>query len=132
MNEIQFEPPFKAYDGDEPFVFVSYSHQDKAWVYPEIQRLHDVGHRIWYDEGIDPGNEWPDEIAKALEGCAYFIVFISPQSVESKHVKKEIHFALEEEKPFLAIHVEETQLPRGLRYQIGDIQAIPKFDMSII
>jgi len=34
----KFQMPFKAYTGDEPFIFVSYSHTDKLLVYPIIAR----------------------------------------------------------------------------------------------
>ena len=130
MPQANSEPPFEAYLGDEPFVFVSYAHKDSAGVFPEIARLHDCGYKIWYDEGIDPGNEWPDEVAKALEKCAFFVVFISPNAVSSKNVKNEINFALNEEKPFLAIHLQETTLMAGLKLRMGDIQAIYRYSMS--
>jgi len=41
------EPPFEAYGGKDPYLFVSYSHKDSALVYPEIERLHQLGFRIW-------------------------------------------------------------------------------------
>lgn len=123
------EPPFEAYSGQDPYLFISYSHKDSALIYPEIERLHKLGFRIWYDEGIDPGNEWPDEVAKALDRCSFFIVFISPRSVESKNVRNEINFALSKHKQFLAVHVEETSMPLGLELQIGGIQAVLKYRM---
>ena len=121
--------PFEAYTGDAPYIFASYSHRDSALVYPELKRLHGLGYRIWYDEGIEPGSEWPDEIAKALEGCSQFLVFISPRAVASPYVRREIHFAIEEKKDFLAVHVEKTDLPRDLKWQMGPIQALMKYDM---
>lgn len=124
------EPPFEAYGGKDPYLFVSYSHKDSALVYPEIERLHQLGFRIWYDEGIDPGNEWPDEVAKALDLSSFFLVFVSPRSVESKNVRNEINFAINHLKPFLAIHVEETPLPKGLELRMGDIQAVLKYRMQ--
>ena len=71
------KPPFEAYTGDKPYLFISYAHKDAKIVYPLITAWHTAGYRVWYDEGIDPGNEWPEEIAKALSLCSYFIVFIS-------------------------------------------------------
>jgi hypothetical protein len=124
------EPPFEAYSGQEQYLFVSYSHKDNALVYPEIYRLYQLGFRIWYDEGIDPGNEWPEEVAIALDKCSYFLVFITTQSVESQNVKNEINFAINHKKPFLAIHIEETTLPKGLELRMGDIQAILKWRMQ--
>lgn len=124
------EPPIEAYSGQEPYLFVSYSHRDSVLVYPEINRLHNLGFRIWYDEGIDPGNEWPEEVAMALEMCSFFLVFITSGSVASKNVRNEINFAINHEKPFLAIHAEETILPKGLELRMGDIQAILRWRMK--
>ena len=53
--------PFPAYQGDEPYVFVCYAHENAARVYPEIQRLHEAGVQIWYGEGISPGTRWTNE-----------------------------------------------------------------------
>ena len=128
-SETAALPPFEAYRGEEPFLFVSYAHRDGARVYPELDRLHRVGFRIWYDEGIDPGNEWPEEIARALARCAHFLVFISPCAVVSKNVRNEINFAINHGKPFLAIHIESTNLPQGLELRMGDIQAVMKYRM---
>ena len=43
-------PPFDAYDGDEPYLFISYAHKDSALVFKEISKLNDAGYHIWYDE----------------------------------------------------------------------------------
>ena len=36
-----------AYEGDEPYVFVSYSHADEATVIEEIARLAGLGERVF-------------------------------------------------------------------------------------
>jgi len=35
------DKPFAAYNGDEPYVFVCYAHDDNKVVYPEIASLHE-------------------------------------------------------------------------------------------
>ncbi len=119
--------PFTAYQGKESYTFVSYSHKDKDVIYKEIEKLYKEGYKIWYDEGIQPATEWPEEIAIAINNCSTFLVFISPQSIESKNVRNEIHFALNKKKTFIAIYIEDTTLPPGLELQIGLKQAIMKF-----
>jgi len=119
-------PPFEAYDGEDPYLFISYSHQDAHLVYPEIIQLHESGYNIWYDEGVAASNEWPEEIANAVLGCSVFICFVSPRATESINCRNEINLALNENKPFLAIHLEQTELPPGLRLRMGDLQAILK------
>lgn len=122
--------PYPAYRGKEPYIFISYARADKDAVYAEIKRFNEAGYHVWYDEGIAPGNEWTDEIADALADCALFVVLITPTSAPRENVQNEINFALDEKKPFLAIHLEETELKRGLKLQIGTKQAILKYKMS--
>lgn len=124
------EKPFKAYSGDEPYVFVSYSHDDSELVFPELQRLKALGYNIWYDEGLNAGNNWTNELALHLSNCALVIYIISPNSVLSRHCANEVHYALDLEKPVLAIHLRPAVLPPGLRLQLGAIQGIMKFELS--
>jgi len=65
MPDVDLELPCEAYIGEEPFLFVSYAHRDGAEVYDDIRYLSESGYRVWYDEGISPGSEWPYEIEKA-------------------------------------------------------------------
>ena len=122
-------PPFDAYKGESPYIFVSYAHKNSEVVFSHITRLHNEGFRIWYDEGIDPGADWSDEIASALAGAAVFLVFISDAAVASHNVRKEIVFAIDQRKYMLCVHIEETELPYGLKMQLGNIQALlePRF-----
>lgn len=122
--------PFPAYDGDDAYAFVSYAHRDYEIVYEEIERFHNQGLNIWYDEGIAPGNEWLAEIGEALNDASLFIVFISNNSVGSRYVRKEITFAIKNDIPFIAIHIEKTNLPIQLDLALGDLQAILKYGMN--
>ena len=79
------ERPFQVYEGDGPYVFVCYSHQNREAVYAEIIRLCDEGTNVWYDEGISPATEWTADIARAIKNCEHFIFFVTPASVASEH-----------------------------------------------
>ena len=122
--------PFPAYRGSEPYIFVSYAHADSVRVFEEIKSFNENGYHVWYDEGISPGNEWTDEIAEALEKCGLFVVFLTPASAGSPNVQNEINYAMDEKKPFLAIHLQETTLRAGVKLQIGTRQAILKYNMT--
>lgn len=130
MPGVNIALPCAAYTGDQPFAFISYAHLDAEAVYPEIQRLDLMGYRVWYDEGIDPGNEWPEEVASALKRCAQFIVFVTQRAIGSRNVRNEINYALKLSKPFFAIHLDETELPPGMDLQMSSIQAILKWRMN--
>ncbi len=122
--------PFPAYKGDQPYVFVSYAHDDAELVYQEIVRLREVGFNIWYDEGISPGATWRDEVALALTQCKIFLYFITPRSVASSNCLKEVNFSLSRERKILAVHLEPTELPLGLELSLSDMQAIIKPELG--
>lgn len=122
--------PFEAYRGNEPYAFVSYAHADAHLVFPDLAELRRLGVNIWYDEGIDPGNEWPEEIAEALDRSSLFVCYVTPRSVASRNCRNEVHFALNRDKVFIAIYLEDTELPKGLALRMGDIQAVMKYRMD--
>jgi TolB-like protein len=124
------ERPFPAYKGDEPYIFVSYSHHDVEVVYPAMAQLANAGFNIWYDEGINPGSTWRDEVALALTQCKVFLYFITPQSVASSNCLKEVNFSLSRERKILSVHLEPTELPVGLELSLSDMQAILKSELS--
>ena len=122
--------PFFAYKGIERYVFISYAHKDSKEVFPIISQFNQQEYHVWYDEGIEPGIEWPEEIANALNNSSLFVVFITPNSVNSENVRNEINFALAKKIPFIAIHLSPTTLTPGLQLQIGSKQAILRYQMD--
>lgn len=117
---------FKPYEGDEAYTFISYSHKDKALVFPILERMAEDGYNIWYDEGIDPGSEWPETIANHLDNCSSFIAFISNNSLSSANCRREINFALKKNKPFISIVLEEVEMSLGMDMQLSANQSIFK------
>lgn len=129
-QRASMERPFRAYKGEEPYVFVSYAHADAAVVYPELVRLKEEGFNIWYDEGIAPGQTWRDEVALALTQCKVFLYFVTPRSIASSNCLKELNFSLSRERKILSVHLERTELTAGLELGLSDRQAILRADHS--
>ena len=113
-----------AYEGKEPYVFVSYSHADANTVIPIIRLLKDKMCRIWFDEGLKGGESWNDSIAEHLKDCHVFIAFISQTSVHSKYVFSEINYAIAKNKTVLPIILQSTDIPAGLEMMLSTIQQI--------
>ena len=112
------------------YIFASYSHKNMKEVFSVIKKLADARYRIWYDEGIEPGNEWPEEVGKALTGCQLFVVFMSPAAMESRNVRNEINFASGENKSVMVVNLQPAELSEGMKLQIGTVQFINKQEMS--
>jgi hypothetical protein len=123
-------PPFEAYKGSKSYIFVSYSHGDMREVFTIIRKLNDGRFRIWYDEGIEPGVEWPEVVGKAILRSGQFMVFMSPWAVNSRNVRNEINLAHSESKNILVIFLRETRLSEGMKLQIGTVQHLNRFEMT--
>lgn len=120
----------KPYEGSENYIFVSYCHKDKKYVFPIIEQLARDGYRVWYDEGIDPGSEWPEIIARHLNGCATCIAFISENSLNSHNCRREINFALLKKKAFISVVLEPVKMSLGMEMQLSATQSIFKYTLS--
>jgi len=122
--------PFLAYKGDEPYLFISYSHRDSAVVFKEIAWLKEQGFNIWYDEGIEAGREWREEIATAISNASVLLYFVTPDSVASENCRNEMNFAADEQTPILTVYLKPTDLPGGMRLTLSTRQAISRFELS--
>ena len=117
----------RPYDGNEPYIFFSYCHEDGEQIYPIIEQMIDDGYRIWYDDGLRPGDEWPERIARMLDGCALCVAALSQKFSESHNCKNELTFAINNQKPLLVIKLEDFPMSMGMRLQLANTQYIEKY-----
>ena len=122
----------RAYEGTEPYVFVSYSHRDEARVWPMIEGLQSRGVRVWYDGGIEAGSHWDDEIFRHLDGSSHILAFVTENFLGSENCMDEIHFAKENQKGPMLLYLDRLELPKKLQYRYGRLQALiePQFDST--
>jgi hypothetical protein len=121
--------PFTAYKGDDPYIFVSYSHKDSSAVFSELTRFQNQGFNIWYDEGIEAGSEWREEIANAITNSRLVLYFVTRDSVQSDNCRKEVNLADKLHIPILTIYLETTALSGSLELTLSDRQAILKHEI---
>lgn len=107
-----------------PFIFISYSHKDSDRVCPIIERLKKEGFNVWYDDGIEPGSEWDENIANHISQCGYFIAFISKNYLGSSNCKDELNFSRDLDKDRLLVYLEEVALSGGMAMRMNRNQAI--------
>lgn len=117
----------RPYEGTQPYIFVSYAHKNDAAVLEIIGTLQSRGFRVWYDEGIEAGSEWPESIASHLERAQLVLAFLSPAYLRSDNCRKEMHYALTKKKPVINVYLEQTELSPGMEMQIGNLFALMKY-----
>ena len=113
-----------AYDGEEPYIFVSYAHRDSELVFPIVAALSERGYRVWYDAGIKTGRVWADYIAERLEKSSCVIPMFSKAFLDSDNCLEEISYALDLKIPVITSYVEDVVLKGGLRMRLGLKQGV--------
>ncbi len=110
----------------QPYIFASYAHKDNDTVLPIIHAMQKDGFRVWYDDGIEAGTEWPAFIEKMVLGCTVFIVFLSDNTIESANCRKEINLAAECGKKVLVLQMDEQidYKEYGMRLQLNTYQKL--------
>jgi hypothetical protein len=80
-------------------VFLSHSDQDREMASRIAEMLRAHGVPVWFSQAnIVGAQQWHDEIGAALGRCDWFVVLLSPNAVASKWVKRELLFALENDR----------------------------------
>lgn len=117
----------ETYEGDKPYIFVSYAHRDSALVLPAIKAIQEKGYPVWYDAGISPGSEWAEDIAQHLKNASLVLAFVSRSAIDSPNCRSEIVYAFGNRKPMLTVRLDKAVLPAGLDMQLSLSQMFDAF-----
>ena len=100
------------YIGTENYVFISYAHDDKEQVYPVLKKLQQMTCRVWYDDGIQGGENWRRIVAGKLQeaNCITVLWFHSCASSQSGPVAGELELAQCIHKKIIPILIDDTPL----------------------
>src|SRR5579883_2860923 len=114
-------------------IFISYSSKDKEKAEQLTELLASAGLSVWIDQsGIDVATSWSEEIVDAIDSCKAFIVMLSPNSIASHNVVKEVSLASEKRKKILPLDLEPVDLPKSLQYPLAGIQRAPMTNIDAI
>lgn len=75
------------------YLFISYKRSDKDTATKVEQGLRSAGFDVWWDERLQTGQRWSEEIDRALLDAAAVVVLWSDQSVQSEWVRHEASIA---------------------------------------
>ena len=82
-----------------PDVFISHSSRDRDFVERIVAVFRRHGIACWYaPSGILGGQQWQDEIGRALRRCNWFLLVLSQNALNSKWVKRELQYALRDDR----------------------------------
>jgi internalin A len=93
-------------------VFISYGHDDKEFTQKLASELGKQIIEPWWDfDSLKGGHNWQKEIQQGIKLCDFFLVVLTPKSVESEWVTKEIMYANEYKKTIIPLMLKSCERP---------------------
>lgn len=100
-------------------LFVSYRRTDQEPVTELARTFQSWGNRVWYDQEINGGKKWWQEILEQIRACEVFVVALTPDYLTSLPCRLEYEYASALNKRILPIEMspvgEYRLLPKTLR-----------------
>lgn len=125
MEETIYKP--NIYEGEDPYIFVSFHKQDRERVCGILKRIDMRGFRFWINDGIAPGMEPDEVIAEHIEKCTLFIAFLSGSYLGFLDTVDELNYSRDVNKDYLLVYLEDVPLPAGLDMRFMRAQSIRAF-----
>ncbi len=105
--------------------FLSYSRQDASFVTDMAQTLERRGIDVWMDTDDIRGSEpWRRSIVDAITSADAVVLIVSPASMTSKNVEREITVAAEVHRRIVPVVIEAATLPAALQYELAGVQQV--------
>lgn len=112
-------------------IFVSHATQDGSIAREITAALESKGVGTWLaTRDIQVGDNYATQIYSAISTATHFLVLLSPASIASNHVKRELNLAVDKDITILPLVISEdtefmTQLPADWKYWLGVVQTVP-------
>ncbi|MCI9403928.1 MAG: leucine-rich repeat protein [Clostridia bacterium] len=114
-----------AYDGPEPYIFISYSHKDTKQVYEILKIIDREKYRYWYDDTMEIGEDFREELRSRIENCSAFLLFLSNEALLSKYCGMEIITAHKYDKRIYPVYLsDDVVIPAPLKMILENLQHV--------
>lgn len=110
----------------ESKIFVSYSRKDLSEVKSIVTQIEDsLGTKCWIDlKGIESSAEFRNVVIKAIDNCEVVLFMVSPNSIQSKNVEKEIMYAKDLGKRIILICLADYRPSDWVRFEFPRVDYI--------
>lgn len=96
------KPP--SYEGNEPYIFVSYSHNQQERIYDILWKLQNRGVRFWYDDSLNTGENWETGVKLKMKNAASVWFFFDINFFNSFALKREVRFVADNKINYAPIY----------------------------
>ncbi|KPA10728.1 serine/threonine protein kinase [Candidatus Magnetomorum sp. HK-1] len=95
-------------------IFISYSRKDLHSVDELADDLAFLGHSVWFDQNLQGGQSWWDNILAQIVDSDFFVCILSQWTVQSTACKKELQYAKDLGIAIIPILISEKNLSMNL------------------
>ena len=104
-------------------VFISYSTQNRDYAHKLARRLREERLDVWIDNAeIRSGEEWWQSIVEALNAASAVVVIMTPDSLASQWVKREVMLAEQMHKRVFPVLLEGENWDLFVHIQYADVR----------
>lgn len=113
-------------------VFISHSSKDFAIADDLRERLEAKGVSCWIaPRDIPPGTAYYAQISPAVEQCSALFLLLSQAANKSGMVAREVHAALEAQKPIIPLRIRNVRPDHELKYLTSPLQWVDVFESPL-
>ncbi len=121
---------------EQPFIMISHASENLELATELADALDQENLKVWLAaRDITIGSNFAEEISRTISAADFLIVLLSPESLTSPHVKREVNLAITLGKKLLPVLSTDvsgimSSLPYDWNYWLSLAQAIPLTDMK--
>jgi hypothetical protein len=105
-------------------VFVSYSRRNAATVDTLVSDAESLGFSTWVDRKLSGGQQWWDEVLRAIRECDVFLYALSSESLDSSACQSEYSYATALGKPILPVLVSASIAESLVPKELSELQRV--------
>ena len=110
-------------------VFVSYVRSDHALAEQLFRTLHSMPVEVWSDDQLKAGENWSDVLRSRIRDSQFFLLLLTPKTLESSWVQQELGAAWALGKRIVAVAT-DPRLVDKLPVDIAGVQTLTVNEMD--
>ncbi len=127
MSDFEY---FKPYEGDKPYIFISYAHADDDASCPLSATCIAADITSGMTRALRSAASGRSVLPRTFADAHLVVAFISNAYMRSDNCRREMHYAQSKKIKTINIFIEETALTPGMELQIGNIFAPDEIHVS--
>jgi hypothetical protein len=123
--------PLSTLGNEPPPTFISYSSANIARVQPIAEIVAAGGPEVWFAAtSIQDGEDWIDEVSRALRNCEQLVAFCSKDYYASRPCRQELKVFSKLKRPMLPVVLDGSNLEGVVLDKLYRVQIVPAASLN--